>query len=147
MTTEIQTLEQQLKPLSAQVSELFDTFQILATADDRFDSDEYDPDFPRCCDVGGGDYLARAGICRYVGDYCATEKSEFLEDLIKEYKDQFQTLIIIAMDSADRSHTVYAAHFGSYFTCLQSAFMFGCTSVVASVMEADFDDEDEDDEM
>lgn len=147
MTTEIQTLEQQLKPLSAQVSELFDTFQILATADDNFDNDDYDPDFPRCARMGSGDMLARCGMCQYAINRLQdvnTDFSEFLDDLIRNFKDQFTSILIVAMDSEDLSR-VYIAYFGNPFSCIQHAYLFSRTAIEEYTL--DFDDEDEDDEM
>ena len=143
MKTEIQTLEQQLKPLAAQVSELFDTFQILATAEDRFDSDEYDPDFPRCARMGSGDILARCGMCQYavnrLQDYDYYH-SEFLDGLISNFKDQFTSILIVAMDGGNLSK-VYISYFGNPFSCIQHAYLFSRTAIEEYALEFELEDE------
>jgi len=145
MTTTVQTLEQQLKPLAAQVSELFDTFQILATAEDRFDSDEYDPDFPRCARMGSGDILARCGMCQYavnrLQDYDYYD-SEFLDDLISNFKDQFTSILIVAMDGGNLSK-VYISYFGNPFSCIQHAYLFSRTAIEEYALEFELEDEGE----
>ena len=145
MTTTVQTLEQQLKPLAAQVSELFDTFQILATAEDRFDSDEYDPDFPRCARMGSGDILARCGMCQYavnrLQDYDYYH-SEFLDDLISNFKDQFTSILIVAMDGENLSK-VYISYFGNPFICIQHAYLFSRTAIEEYALEFELEDEGE----
>jgi hypothetical protein len=146
MKTEIQTLEQQLKPLAAQVSELFDTFQILATAEDRFDSDEYDPDFPRCARMGSGDILARCGMCQYavnrLQDYDYYH-SEFLDDLISNFKGQFTSILIVAMDSDDNFSKSYISYFGNPFSCIQHAYLFSRTAIEEYALEFELEDEGE----
>lgn len=145
MTTTVQTLGQQLKPLAAQVSELFDTFQILATAEDLFDSDEYDPDFPRCARMGSGDILARCGMCQYavnrLQDY-DYYYSEFLDGLIKNFKDQFTSLLIVAMDCENLSK-VYISYFGNPFSCIQHAYLFSRTAIEEYTLDFELEDEDE----